>query len=76
MQDILTPGEQLIAIKDQIKREIEAGGDMTELPCPFCGLSRCTRSSYIRCSKCGFNWDFGTEYDRHPSMNGKPRVTL
>jgi ribosomal protein L37AE/L43A len=28
----------------------------TEPMCPFCGIPRVSRSSYIRCNKCGVNW--------------------
>lgn len=71
------------SIKDDIdpfKRflldEIQRGGELKELPCPFCGLPRCQRSSYIRCSRCGKNWDLGTEYHRHPTLTGKPQASL
>ena len=68
-------GEEIVAIKDKITREIRHGGELKDQPCPYCGLPRCQRSDYIRCSKCGLNWDMGmepAEYERHPSMAGKP----
>lgn len=38
----------------------------TEPPCPFCQRPRVTRSSYIRCMRCGLNWSEGQAIDRHP----------
>lgn len=38
----------------------------TEPPCPFCKRPRVTRSSYIRCMRCGLNWSEGQAIDRHP----------
>jgi ribosomal protein L37AE/L43A len=38
----------------------------TEPPCPFCKRPRVTRSSYIRCMRCGLNWSEGQAVDRHP----------
>jgi hypothetical protein len=76
MMSIDMTGEGLLALKEKLAREISEGGDLPGLPCPYCYLPRCQRSDYIRCSKCGLNWDMGTEYDRHPSMSGKPRTEL
>jgi uncharacterized Zn finger protein (UPF0148 family) len=72
-------GAELTAVKDKIRAEIAVGGELKDLPCPYCGLPRCQRSDYIRCSKCGLNWDMGLEaadYERHPAMAGKPRTRL
>jgi ribosomal protein L37AE/L43A len=38
----------------------------TEPACPFCGRPRVTRSTYIRCNRCGLNWGEGQSVDRHP----------
>jgi hypothetical protein len=35
-------------------------------PCPYCGVPRVTRSSYIRCNPCGKNWMNGADISRHP----------
>ena len=59
---------QLEEARRERMREIEQGGDLKHLPCPYCGLPRCTRSDYIRCSKCGLNWPVGFGYDKHPSV--------
>lgn len=58
--------------REYLRQEIAVGGELTKLPCPFCKLPRCQRSSYIRCSKCGMNWDHGTDYSRHPSFSYPP----
>lgn len=60
--------QQIIRIKGQIKREIQVGGTLTELPCPFCGLPRCERTDYLRCGRCGKNWLHGEDYNRDPSI--------
>lgn len=65
-------GEDILRQRDKVRREIQVGGELREYPCPGCGLPRCERSSYIRCSKCGWNWDHGTDYSKHPSLSGKP----
>lgn len=40
--------------QEERMKEITEGGTLS--PCPMCGLPRCERSNYIRCSKCGVNW--------------------
>ena len=66
--------EWVAGIKERIAYEIKNGG--SEAKCPFCGLPRCTRNGYIRCSKCGINWADGDELDRDPRMSGLPRATI
>ena len=51
-----TDAEWAVAIKDRLKAEIASGGDL-KVACPVCGLNLCSRSDYVRCSKCGRNWD-------------------
>ncbi len=77
MTDLSQPAllDWMVGIKDQLKRETKVGGALTSLPCPFCGLPRCERSSYIRCQRCGINWSPGDELDRDPRMSGLPRAT-
>ena len=48
--------------------EIEQGGDLTDLPCPYCNLPRCDRSDYIRCSACGMNWPKGYDASKAPAV--------
>lgn len=55
-------------IHAQLAREIKEGGELVDLPCPMCGLPRCQRSSYIRCSKCGVNWLPGEDLSRNPRI--------
>ena len=38
----------------------------TELPCPFCHVSRVKRSDYIRCNRCGMNWMEGEDLSKDP----------
>lgn len=57
--------EELAAGLLEMKRRInsEVG---TEEPCPFCGVPRVTRSTYIRCNPCGTNWFAGENRSRNP----------
>ena len=64
----LTPGEELVERKARLKAETEVGGDLVDLPCPYCHLPRCSRSDYVRCSKCGLNWPVGYDYLKHPQL--------
>ena len=54
-------------VKERIAYELEHRG--SEAPCPFCGLPRCERSDYIRCSRCGINWCEGDNLDIHPHLS-------
>lgn len=38
----------------------------TEPPCPFCQRPRVSRSSYIRCNRCGVNWSPGEDISLDP----------
>ena len=38
----------------------------TEPPCPFCQRPRVSRSSYIRCNRCGVNWSPGEDINLDP----------
>ena len=60
--------------REKLAYEIQYGG--TEPPCPICGIPRCSRSDYIRCCRCGVNWDHGTDYFRDPRAQraGLPRT--
>jgi hypothetical protein len=44
--------------------ETTVGGGLS--PCPFCGVPRCQRSDYVRCSKCGVNWLDGENLTKDP----------
>ena len=58
-----------------LKRENEVGGDLVDLPCPFCKKPRSQRSTYVRCQPCGMNWFAGQPIDKHPhSKTVKPYV--
>jgi hypothetical protein len=63
----------LAAARKERMKEIEDGGELAELPCPYCNLPRCDRSDYIRCSKCGLNWPKGYDYGVHPSVSWKAK---
>lgn len=41
---------------ERLKRETREGGELKDLPCPFCGKPRSQRSDYVRCQSCGVNW--------------------
>lgn len=64
--------EHFAGLRERLAYEIANGG--SECPCPFCGLPRCQRSDYIRCSQCGINWSPGDELDRDPRMSFLPRI--
>lgn len=49
--------------RERQKRLNEVG---TELPCPFCGIPRVKRSTYIRCMREGLNWGKEDDLDRDP----------
>lgn len=53
--------------------ELEAGGDLKTLPCPYCNRPRFARSDYIRCGICGMNWPKGYDYDKHPQVAWKQK---
>lgn len=67
----MTDAEWPSRILPQLAREIAIGGDLTDLPCPFCHLPRCQRSDYIRCQKCGINWLQGEDLSRDPRIERK-----
>jgi uncharacterized Zn finger protein (UPF0148 family) len=50
--------------RDDLLTEIKVGG--REAPCPFCGIPRVRRSTYIRCCACGVNWIDGEALDKDP----------
>jgi uncharacterized Zn finger protein (UPF0148 family) len=54
---------------EKIKSEVVLGGDLKDMPCPFCGLPRCSRSDYIRCSQCGINWSAGEDPSKDPRID-------
>lgn len=41
---------------ESLQREAREGGELKDLPCPFCGKPRSQRSDYVRCQSCGVNW--------------------
>lgn len=49
----------------RLKINTEVG---TEPNCPWCGVPRVSRSSYIRCNRCGVNWSRGTDYSKDPRV--------
>lgn len=60
--------ESMTALITRLKTEVEVGGGLATLPCPLCGLPRCQRSEYIRCSKCGVNWLPGEDKEKNPKI--------
>lgn len=65
--------EEVLESKQRLQKEIREGGELKELPCPFCRLPRCRRSNYIRCARCGINW-LGEEM--HLNYKGKTYLDL
>ena len=47
---------EMLELMEKLKREIAEGGELKDLPCPFCQKPRSQRSDYVRCSPCGINW--------------------
>jgi len=58
----------MVELIEKIRTEITVGGELKDKPCPLCGLPRCQRSEYVRCSKCGVNWLDGE------NLNGNPKI--
>lgn len=59
---------EMLELMTKLKREVEVGGDLVDLPCPFCGLPRSQRSDYTRCSPCGLNWLPGENLETDPRI--------
>lgn len=57
--------DRISGYRAQVRREQTIGGGLS--PCPSCGVPRCQRSDYIRCSKCGVNWIEGADLTRMPN---------
>ena len=68
--------QEMGAVKQRIQVEGRKGGSLKELPCPFCGLPRCLRSSYVRCQRCGVNWWEGTDLTRNPHASHAPTGSM
>ena len=68
VENTATDAEWARAIGGDLKREMRVGGDIANLPCPFCELPRSQRSDYVRCQKCGVNWLPGEDLSRDPRI--------
>lgn len=64
--------EQMVGIKKLIEKENREGGELTDLPCPFCGKPRSQRSDYVRCQPCGLNWLEGEDMSKSPLVSREP----
>ena len=64
---------EMLELMERLKREIEFGGELESLPCPFCGKPRSQRSDYVRCSPCGVNWLDGENIDKNPTIERKQK---
>ena len=62
-------GTGMFELMEKLKREITHGGELTDSPCPMCGLPRSQRSDYIRCSPCGMNWLEGEDLTKDPRID-------
>jgi len=52
----------------QLTKEQRLNEVGTEAPCPFCQRPRVTRSSYIRCNRCGVNWGKEDDITKDPRL--------
>lgn len=55
-------------IKEKLISEAVKGGELVDLPCPFCQRPRSQRSEYIRCTPCGINWAAGEDLSKDPKI--------
>ncbi len=62
-------------LMEKLKREIEVGGELKDLPCPFCNKPRSQRSDYVRCSPCGLNWLDGEDLQKNPLLSREPYLS-
>lgn len=60
-------------LMEKLQREAVEGGELTNLPCPFCNRPRSQRSTYIRCTPCATNW---LQEEMHLSCKGKPYLEV
>ncbi len=67
--------EEILATKEKVMRETREGGELKELPCPFCQKPRSQRSDYIRCQPCGLNWLDGEDYSKNPHLSREPYLS-
>ena len=59
----------MLAYEDQERMRSEAMNEAgTEPECPFCHRPRVRRSDYIRCNRCGTNWQDGEDITRDPRI--------
>lgn len=61
--------ETMLELMTRLKRESIQGGELTNLPCPLCGLPRSQRSDYVRCTPCAMNWLDGEDLTRDPRID-------
>jgi hypothetical protein len=64
----------MIEMPEQLRRENTVGGDLKDLPCPFCHRPRSQRSHYIRCNPCGTNWFAGENFNKDPRIERFAKV--
>jgi len=48
--------QEMVEAKERVQREAREGGELVDLPCPFCKRPRSQRSTCIRCTLCATNW--------------------
>lgn len=64
-----TEAQAIGLVRAKIEQENKVGGDLTDLPCPFCKKPRSQRSTYIRCQPCGINWLAGEDPATDPRID-------
>lgn len=57
-----------VGIREKLKTEAAKGGELKELPCPFCHRPRSQRGDYIRCTPCALNWSAGEDLNKDPRI--------
>lgn len=58
----------MLELIEKLKKESVEGGELENLPCPFCKRPRSQRSTYVRCTPCATNW---LQEEMHLTSNGK-----
>lgn len=66
--------QEMLKTRETVLKENMEGGNLKDLPCPFCGLPRSLRSDYVRCQPCGKNWWIGTDLNNNPHAHTKNSI--
>jgi hypothetical protein len=64
----MSDSQEVAKVRDKIEKENKVGGELSNLPCPFCRKPRSQRSTYIRCQPCAVNWFAGEDLSKDPKI--------